>query len=181
MGLGLIPIVDVEPEMIDEPLPELAERQPVAHRDRSGADKASPAGPQRQALDRPSRRVGPVEHPDALAVLGRGLEDVQQRRDEGVDPAAKVLQVDEDSVERAERLAGRAASFAVEAEHRDAVDRVGEVLGLDHIVLLVAAQAMLRTERGGQLDDRRRQGVEAVGEVAGHRRGMGKQGHALAL
>ena len=120
-------IVDVELEVVDEPAAELAQRQAVAHRHRPGADEAFPARAQRQPLDRAAGRVGPVEHPHALAVLGRGLEHVEQGRDEGVDAAAEVLQVDQHDVERAHRLAGRAAHLAVEAEHRDAVDRIGEV------------------------------------------------------
>ena len=52
---------------------------------------------------------------------------------------------------------------------------------LDHIVLLVAAQAVLRAEGGGDVDAGGGERVEAVGEVAGHRGGMGEQGDALAL
>ena len=120
-------IVDVEVEVVDEPVAELAERQAMAHRHRSGADEALPAWPQGQPLDRPSRGIGPVENPDALAMLGGGFEHVEQRRDEGVDAAAEVLQIDQDRVERSHRLAGRTADLAVEAEHRNAVDRIGEV------------------------------------------------------
>ena len=95
------PIIDVEVEMADEPVAHLAQRQPVAHGHRPGADEALPARQQRSALDRAAGGVGTVEHPDGLAVLGRGLEHVEQGRDEGVDPAAEVLQVDQDGVEGA--------------------------------------------------------------------------------
>ena len=78
-------------------------------------------------------------------------------------------------------LPGRAAHFAVQAEDRDLVDRIDIILGLDHIVLLVAAQAVLRPERRGQLDVAKRgERVEAVRQVARHRRGMGQQRDALA-
>ena len=117
---------------------------------RAGADEALPAGAQRQAFDRPAGRVGPVEHPDRLAVLGGGLEHVPQRGDEGVDAAAEVLQVDQQDIERLHHRVGRPAHFAVEAEHRDAVHRIVEVRRLDHVVLLVAAQAVLRAEGGGE-------------------------------
>ncbi len=90
--------------------------------------KLSQPGRKRQPFDRPPGRIGPVEHPHALAVLGRRFEHVKQRRDEGVDAAAEVLKVDQDGVERAQRLAGRAADLAVEAEYGDAVDRIGEVV-----------------------------------------------------
>ena len=174
-------IIDVELEVVDEPVAELAERQAVAHRHRARADEAFPAGPQRQALDRAPGRIGPVEHPHALAMLGRGLEHVEQRGDEGVDAAAEVLEVDQDRVERAHRLAGRAANLAVEAEHRNAVDRIGEIVRLHHIVLLVAAQPVLRTERGGELDAGSGQRIEAVGQVARDRGGMGEQARRACL
>ena len=52
---------------------------------------------------------------------------------------------------------------------------------LHHIVLLVAAQAMLRPERGGDLDAGGDERVEAVGQVARDRRRMGEQRDALAF
>ena len=71
--------------------------------------------------------------------------------------------------------------FAVEAEHWDFVDRIQKIFGFDHIVLLVAAQAMLRSKGGGQVDIiKRRQGIEAVHQFACHRSGMGKQCNPLA-
>ena len=85
-------------------------------------------------------------------MLGRGLEQVEQRRDEGVDAAAEVLQVEQEHVGRAHHLPGRTAHLAVKAEHRNAVGRIGLVRGLDHIVLLVALQPMLRAEGGGDVD-----------------------------
>jgi hypothetical protein len=103
--------------MVDEPVPHLAHGQAVAHRHRPGADEAFLARQQQRALDRPPGGIGPVEHPDFLAVPCRGLEQVEQRGDEGVDPAAEVLQVEQEHVRRAHHLARRAADFAVEAEH----------------------------------------------------------------
>ena len=174
-------VIDVEAEVIDEPKPELAEGQAVAHRKRSGADEALPPGLQGQPFDRPAGGIWPVEHPHALAGLGRSFEHIEQRRDEGVDPAADVLEVDEDGVERAQRLAARTADLAVEAEHRDIVDRVGEVVGLDHIVLLVAPEAVLRPEGGGDIHACGDQGVEAVREVLGNRCRMSEKRDALAV
>jgi hypothetical protein len=165
-------IIDVQPETVDEPFAKLAERQAVAHRQRPRADEAFPARAQRQPFDRTSRRVRPVEHPHALAVLGRGFEHIEKRRDEGVDSAADVLQVDQDRVERAHRLAARAPHLAIEAEHRNLVDRIGEVVGLHHIVLLVAAKAMLRAESGGDVHASADQCVDAVREVARDRCGV---------
>src|SRR6185369_14949056 len=55
------------------------------------------------------------------------------------------------------------------------------VVRLHHIVLLVAAKPMLRTEGCGQLQASRRQRVEAMGEVARDRRRMGQECNALPL
>jgi hypothetical protein len=72
--------------------------------------------------------------------------------------------------------------LAVEAEHRDAVQRVVEVGRLDHVVLLVAAQAVLRAEGGGELHVAAgRQGVERMGQVLGDRGRVREQGDAPAL
>ena len=114
-------------------------------------------------------------------MLRRRLQHVPQRGDEGVDAAAQVLQVDEQDVEGLHRCVGGFAHFAVEAEHRYAQDRVVEVRALDHVVLLVAAQPVLRAEGGGQLHVAERgQRVQRVGQVCRHRGGMGQQGYAAA-
>ncbi len=53
---------------------------------------------------------------------------------------------------------------------------------LDHVVLLVAAQTVLRTEGGGELDVTAcGQRVEGMVQVLGNRRGVGKQGDAPAF
>ena len=84
-------------------------------------------------------------------------------------------------VEGVHRLAGRAPHLAVQAEHRHAVDRIVEVGQLHHIVLLVAAQPVLRPERRGDVHARRDQRVEAVRQVRRHRRRMREQRDAAAL
>jgi hypothetical protein len=68
------------------------------------------------------------------------------------------------------------------AEHGNAERGIVEVRRLDHVVLLVAAQAMLRTEGRRQSDVAARgQCIERMGQVMGERRGMGEHGHALSL
>ena len=97
-----------------------------------------------------------------------GLEHVPERGDEGVDAAAEVLEVHEDDVEGPHRLARGSPHLAVKAEHRHAVDRIGEIGCLHHVVLLVAAHAVLRAEGGGELDVRQGgQGVERMDESGG--------------
>ena len=132
-------------------------------------------------LRRAARRVRAVEHPDALAMLGRCFEHVEQGRDVGVDAAAQVLQIDQDRVEGAHRLAGRTADLAIQAEHRDSVGRVGEVRRLHHIVLEVAADAMLRAEHRRQLQSGREKRIDAVGQVFGDGGRMRQQRNALAF
>ena len=153
----------------------------MAHRQRPRADEAFPAGAERQALDGAAGGIGAIEHPDGLAVLRRRFEDVKERGDEGVDAAAEILEVDEQHVERPHRLAGGAAHFAVEAEDGDAVDRIGEVGRFDHIVLLVAPEAVLRAEGGADPEVAARgEGIERMRQVFRDRSGMGEQGDAPA-
>jgi hypothetical protein len=80
------------------------------------------------------------------------FEDVAQRRDERIDTATQVLQIDEDDIACIHHRIGRLAHFSIQAEYRDAMHRIVEVRRFDHVVLLVAAQAMLRTESGGDID-----------------------------
>ena len=111
----------------------------------------------------------------------RRFEHIAQRGDEGVDAAAQVLQIDEDHVERVQHRLGRPAHLAVEAEHRDAVHRIVEVGRLDHVVLLVAAQAVLRAESGGELDVAAGgERIERMRQVLRDRSRMRQQGDAPA-
>ena len=174
-------VVDVELEVLDEPVAQLAQCQSVAHGHGAGAYEAFPALAEGQALYRAAHGVWTVEHPDRLAVAGGLFQHVAQRRDEGVDAAAQVLQVDEDGVEGVHHLRGGPADLAVEAEDGNAEQGVGEVGRLYHVVLLVAAQAVLGAEGGGELQScALAQGVEAVCQVARDRGRVGQQGDALA-
>src|SRR5262245_65555976 len=99
----------------------------MTHWQRSRADKAFPGGAQRQTFDRPTRRIGPVENADSLAMLRRRFEDVAQGRDEGVDAAAQILQIDEHYVEGVHHCICRPAHLSIQAENRDAVHWVDKV------------------------------------------------------
>ena len=159
--------------MRDEPVRELAERESVPHRQRTGADEALPPGSQAQTFDRPAGRIRPIEHPHGLAVRRSGFEHIAQRGDEGVDAAAEVLQIDQQHVEGVHHRARRAAHFAIETEDGHAVHRVVEGRRLDHVVLLVAAQAVLRAERGRELElAERGQRIERMREIRRHGCGM---------
>ena len=154
----------------------------MAHRQRPGADKTLPAGAQRQTFDRPPDGIGPIQHPHRFAVLRRRFEHIAQRRDERINAAAQILQIDEDDVACLQHRFRRLAHFAIQAEHRDAMHRIVEVLRLDHVVLLVAAQAMLRTEGGRDLDIAAGgQRIERMRQVGRDRSGMREQGDAPAV
>ena len=61
------------------------------------------------------------------------------------------------------------------------MDGVGEIRRLDHVVLLVAAQAVLRAEgRADRQPRKRRERVQAVCEIARHRCGVREQRETLA-
>ena len=175
-------ILDIELECLDEPRTQLAEREPVTHWQRSGANKAFPPRPQRQAFDRPADWIGPIEHPHRFPVLRRRFQEIAQRRDERIDAATQVLQIDENDIECAHHRISRLAHLAIQAEDRDAMHRVVEVRRLDHVVLLVAAQTMLRTERGGELDVAARgQRIERVRQVLRDGSRMREQCNAPAV
>ena len=79
------------------------------------------------------------------------LENVAQGRDEGVDAATEILQVDEDHIACIHHCIRRPAHVAIETEDRNAVHRILEIRRFDHVVLLVPAQPMLRAEGGADL------------------------------
>jgi len=155
----------------------------MAHGQGPGADEALPARPQPKPLRWPTDRVGAIEHPDGFAMLRRRLEHVLEGRDEGVDAAAEVLQVDEDDVERLHHRLGGRPRLAVEAEDRDflngvpivrrprpccpACRRAGRAGGRKAAVSAMSPQAA-RTSRG-------------MGEVGRQRGGMRQKADAPSL
>ena len=153
----------------------------MPHRQRPGADETFPAGAQGQTFDGPANGVGPVQHPHRLAMFRGRLEHVAQGRDERVDAATEILQVDEDRVACVHHCIRRPAYVAVKTEDGNAVHRILEIRRFNHVVLLVPAQPMLRAESGADLY------VAAGGERIERMRQvfcdgcrMGKQRDALA-
>ena len=166
----------IEPQRRDEPARELPEGESMTHRQRARTDEALPAGPQRQPFHRAAGGVRAIENPYRLAQPRGLLEHVAQRRSEGIDATAEILQVDQQHVERVHHRRGRAAHRAVETEHRDVVHRVDVVGRLDHVVLLVAAQPVLRPESCRQPHvAERRQRIERMREIARDGRRMREQ------
>ena len=81
-----------------------------------------------------------------------------------------------------QHLLGGSPHLAVQAEHGNAVHRIAKVRRLDHVVLLVAAQPVLRTESRGDVEAANAaQRVERMLEVCRHRGGMREQRDTPAL
>jgi hypothetical protein len=170
--------LDIEPQRADEPARQLTQGEPVPHRQRARADEALPAGAQLQALHRPPGRIRTIENPHRLARSGGFLQHVAQRRDEGVDATAEILQIDQQHIEGVHHRGRRPAHGAVETEHGNAVQRIDVVGRLHHVVLLVAAQAMLRPEGGGEPQRcERRERIERMCERTSHRGRVSQQRH----
>ncbi len=151
----------------------------MTHRHRAGADEALAAGPEFHPFDGTPDRIRAIEYPHGLALRRGFLEHVTQCGHECIYAAANILQINEQDVEGIHHGRSRAPHGAVQAEHRYLVHRVGEVGGLDHVVLLVAPQAVLRPERGREPEAAHRaQGVQGMNQVARHRGGVSQQRHA---
>jgi hypothetical protein len=137
----------------------------VAHQP-AGADEGEQRRVEQIALQRAADRVRPVEHDDLLAEPGGFLEAVAQRRDEGVDAAADVLEVDQERIDVGEHRGGRPARVGVERVHGDAERRVAPVRRLDHVVLLLAEDAVLRREERREAPAAFRDEIAGVTEPA---------------
>jgi hypothetical protein len=61
------------------------------------------------------------------------------------------------------------------------VDGISEIVGFDHIVLFVAPEAMLWAEGRADIHAGRDERVEAVREIARHRRGVSQKRDPLTL
>ena len=151
----------------------------MTHRHRTGADKAFAACLEHQPFHGPAHGVRAIQNPNSLVLLRCRLEHVTQRGDECVDSAPEVLKINEQNVKGIHHLRCRPAYFPVKAEDRDAVHGIGVVLRLDHVVLLVPAQPVLRPEcRAQAYVADRRQGIEGMDHVACDGSGVRQQSHA---
>lgn len=71
---------------------------------------------------------------------------------------------------------GRSTHLAIKTEDRNAERRINEIGRLDHVVLLVAAQTVLWTERCGHLQAGRcRERIETMPKIGRHRGWVGEQ------
>ncbi len=90
-----------------------------------------------------------------MPALRCGAQAIGHGVDVGVDAGADVLQVDDEHVDEVEHLGRRLAGLAIQREDRDAAARVGAVRRLDHVVLEIGAEAVLRPEDRGEFEGRR--------------------------
>jgi len=111
----------------------------------------------------------------------RGLQQVQQSCDKGINTAAKILKIKQKHIRRRHHVWRRAAHLAIQAKHRNAEHRVHLVGGFDHIVLLVALQPMLRPESRGNVHPRRDEGIKAVRQIRRDAGRMRDQGDTFAI
>ena len=148
----------------------------MTHGQRARSHKAFPTLAEFESLDGSPSRIGPVEHPDRLAVLRGRFKNIAQSCDEGIDTTAQVLQVNEQHVETIHHCRRGTAHLAVETKNRNPVHRVVEVRRFDHVVLFVATEPVLGTEGRNQLYVvAARERVQRVNEVACHGGGVGEE------
>ena len=132
---------------------KLAAGHAVARRDRMAADKALHALFEHGALGGAAQRIGAVEHDEASAVFRAVEQQVFERGDECIVPAADVLYVVDERIKRRRRFPRQApGAGAVQAFHGQAgglIDTVGKHLARG----LVAADAVLGREQKAEIAD----------------------------
>ena len=128
-----------------------------------------------------ANRVGTIADNHRQSAARRGTQAVRHRVDVGVDPRPDILEIDDEHVEPREHVGRRLTRVAVEREHRHLAQAVLAVRGLDHVVLQVRAEAMLRPEERRQRDVRiRMQPIGGVRQAAVDRGRVADQTDAAA-
>src|SRR5499426_4179899 len=97
-------------------------------------------------------RIGTIERYEPLAEFARGLHSQGHRVNESVDARAHVLKIEDQRVHVAQHLLGRLAKLAVKRIGHNASARVAEALPFNHVVLRLAANSVLRSEEGRQIN-----------------------------
>ena len=143
--------VRAETERVVEQPRQLPDGHPVPQRNRIQADERLEPALEHRPFDRHAPDgIRPIAHDDRHLEARRALQAVGHRVDEGVDARADVLQVDDEDVEVPQHRLGRLPRFAVERVDRHAWRAVAAVRRLDHVVLQVGVEAVLRTEDRGE-------------------------------
>src|SRR5215212_3211345 len=101
---------------------------------------------------RPIDWVRPIANDHSLSQSARRSHAVRERVDKRVDATTNVLHVKEQNVDVVEHRVSRLSCLAVERMDRQSRLSIDTVSALDHVVLHVAADSMLRSKQGAQLD-----------------------------
>ena len=168
--------------LVEQPR-QLADRHAVAHGHAIKPDEGFVAGLQGRAFDGDAAdRIGPVADDDRDSGTRGGTQAIGNGVYEGVDARADVLDVDHQHVDQREHLLCRLARLAVQREDRHVAPRILAVRRLDHVVLEVRAESVLRPEDGGQRPvGRCGQAIDNVLEIAVDRGVIGEHADAQAL
>src|SRR5215468_2906673 len=102
----------------------------------------------RQSAD----RIGTVEHDESLAEFARRFHSQGHRVNERVDAHAHVLKIEDQRVHLTQHLLSRLAKLAVKRMSHNPRARVAKAFPFNHVVLRLAANSMLRSEKGCQID-----------------------------
>jgi hypothetical protein len=97
-----------------------------------------------------ANRVRPVADDRLDAVLAASRQAIRHRVDVGVDAGADVLKIDDEGVEPLQHGGRRLACLAVERIDRHASQVVARVRRLDHVLLEIRPEAVLRPENRAQ-------------------------------
>jgi hypothetical protein len=147
-------------ELTDERFEARFEHGPL---DRHASDRVRPVADDH-------RHIVPLRCPQAV---GHGV-------DVGVDPGADILKVDHDRVQAGEHLGGRLARFTVERVDGHLPSRVLGVGRLDHVLLQVRPEAVLRAEDGADPDAGRLGAFDDVLEAGVDRRRVAHEAYRAA-
>ena len=133
-------------------LGKLADGQGVAGGERIAAHKTLHTGAQSCTLDDLSAQwVGAVQHHQPLARPGAILDEVGQRGQEGIVPAAHILYIIHQHIKSFQHGGGQPLGvFAIEAEHRQACGGIG-ILGDERSRRAVAPHAMFGAKQDAQV------------------------------
>ena len=150
----------------------LPQSQAVAHRDGVEPHERPVALPHQVPFHRlPAQRVGTVQDHHFLAGGGAGFQRQGRRPLEGVDAAPDVLEIDQKDIQVLQHRGRGLPGLGVKAEDGDHQLGVVPVGGLHHVVLLLAAEAVLGAEEHGELPAvKPRRDLPCGNEIGGDRR-----------
>src|SRR5215475_10719290 len=96
--------------------------------------------------------IGAIERDEPLAEFARGLHRQGHCVNEGVDARAHVLKIEDQCIYVAQHLLSRLTKLAVKRMRHNARARIAEAFPFNHVVLRLAANSVLRSEKGRQID-----------------------------